>query len=134
MKILTGVVAILLVVVATLGFQLRSAHGDVAQLTLAVGGAQQDASNARSAQKTAEQQNAILLAGFAMLDTQLKQLGVSQKANADWLSAQLAGLNQIQQSPGDSNESFSCLDTAVPAQLDHWLRDDNSPTGADGRH
>lgn len=133
-KTLAVVVAALLVVIMSLGVQLHSASGDVATLTSERDAAKQEASNARAAQQTAEAQNQVMLLGFQMLDKRLGQLGDTQRQNTQWLARQMAGLNTIQKQPGDSDESFQCLDAAVPRDLDQWLRNDGQPAGPNGGH
>lgn len=133
-KILAVAVAALLVVIVTLGVQLHRANGDVATITSARDAAKQEASNARAAQQTAEAQNQVLLLGFQMLDKRLGQLGDTQRQNTQWLAEQMAGLNTIQKTEGDTDGSFECLDTGVPRQLDQWLRNDGEPAGPHGDH
>ena len=121
-KILAVAVAALVVVVCVLGFQLRGANADIATLTIARDAAQTDAANARRAQQTAEGQNKLLIAGFAALDGRLRTLDSTQRSNTEKLAAQLAGLNNIQKTEGDTDASFECLDQPLPRELDQRLR------------
>lgn len=121
-KILGGGLAVLVVVCSVLGFQLNMAHSANASLTSERDAARTEASNARQAQQTAEQQNTLLAGAFAALDGRLRTLGVTQQQNAEQLASQLAGLSSIQKTEGDSDASIQCLDTRVPGELDQRLR------------
>lgn len=121
-KILGLGLAVLVVVCVVLGFQLSGAHSANATLTSERDAAKTDAANARSAQQTAEKQNAALLQGFQALDRRLTGLDDTQKANAEKLASQLTGLNTIQKTEGDTDASFECLDQRLPGDLDQRMR------------
>lgn len=115
MKILIGVIVTLALAVAGLWWQL---DGTQTERDLA----QQALTNTREALSKAEAQNTTLIGRFDSLDTSLKGLGAAQLRNQADLTNRLATIKNIVQEPGDTDESISCLDVRVPAQLDRGLR------------
>lgn len=62
------------------------------------------------------------------LDQSMARLYEANEIHARRLGETLAGIDRIERTEGDTDETLNCLDTPVPAQLDDWLR------GAAGDH
>lgn len=115
MKILIGVIAALVVALGLTGWWLKSTLESKATIAEQLAGVQGQL-------KTSEDQNKGLAGRFDSLDLALKDMGAAQQQNQLVLANRLATIKNIVQEPGDSNESISCLDQRVPAQLDRGLR------------
>lgn len=115
MKILIGVAVALAVALGVTGWQLSESLGREATI-------RQQHAQAVGALAISETQNALLAGRFDSLDQALSDLSQRQQDNKRDLDRRLSNLTTIVQEPGDSDESVSCLDVRVPAQLDRGLR------------
>lgn len=115
MKILIGVLLALAVALGVTGWQLSESLGREATI-------REQHAQAVGALAISEAQNGLLAGRFDSLDQALLELADKQQANKQDLDRRLNNLTTIVQEPGDSDESVSCLDVRVPAQLDRGLR------------
>lgn len=115
MKILIGVLLALLAGIGWTGWQLREAWGRENGLTVAL-------SSAQAALAVANQQNENLVGRFDAFDQALQRLDAKQAQRQADLTGRLNTIRDIVAEPGDSDESVTCLDVRVPAQLDRSLR------------
>lgn len=115
MKILSGAVAILLLAVCAMGYQLKQAWADAATANQATLGAIQALGEQR-------QQAELVLGRMDTLDGKLTQLEGSQQLNAQQLELTLDAIGNIQKSEGDSDDALKCLDVRMPAQLADRVR------------
>lgn len=110
MKILSGVIAVLVLAVAVMGYQLKASVGREAVATKALEGAER-------ALAQAERENTRLDDRFETLDAAMTGLSNTIALNQGDLRRRLESIKTIVQEPGDSDESVACLDVRVPAQL-----------------
>lgn len=116
MQILAGAVAILLLVLGLLGWQLKSAWGDAAQ-------ARQEALQAVQAAGEQRQQAELLSSRLATLDASLKAVAAGTQANGQQLEQTVEAIDAIGKTEGvPHDQSVLCLDARVPGQLDERLR------------
>lgn len=115
MKILAGAVAILLLAVCAMGYQLKQAWGETAT-------ARRETLQAEQALGEQRQQTALVLGRLDTLDSKLTQLDGDTKLNAQQLELTLDAIGTIQKSEGDSDDALKCLDVRMPAQLADRVR------------
>lgn len=132
-KILASPLTWLVVVIVALGVYLKILSVELSEARSDLNLSNTIASSAKTALGAAEAQNGALLNRLDALDSRITSLGASQEATKQWLAGQMAGLQNIQKQPGDSDASISCLDTAVPAALSSWLRPETKSSSA-GSH
>lgn len=116
MQILAGAVAVLLLVLGLLGWQLKSAWGDVTQ-------ARQEALQAVQAVGEQRQQAELLRSRLETLDASLKAVAAGTQANSEQLDQTVDAIDAIGKTEGvPHDQSVLCLDVRVPGQLDERLR------------
>ena len=120
MKIMTGVVITLLLVLALTGWQLKRSW-DVEAST------RERLAGVLGALERANAENERLEGRMDAFDQALGRLGVTIQQNQSELTGRLSTIQTITEESNDDPQSLVCLDLPVPAQLDRGLRE---PAGA----
>lgn len=115
MKILTGALLAVVLALVFTGWQLQTARRDLSRVeTLSV-----RLQGELERQVQAEDLLADRLARFSSAITRLHE---ATETHSRQLRLTLDGIDRIQKTEEDSDETLACLDQRVPADLDHWLR------------
>lgn len=115
MRVMAGVIAALVLAVVLMGLLLRSAWSDRDQAQLAQQALAGELERSEQVSKDTEHR-------FDQLDKSISELNQALRANETKLAGLITGIENIQQTENDSDETISCLGTPVPAQLDDLLR------------
>lgn len=116
MKILAGALLAVLLALALAGWQLRQSWDREAK-------ARAEVVALEGQTQTLEDQNAKLLDRFDSLDSVMTGFNQAQATNQNELLGRLKALTKIVKETGDSDETVTCFDLPVPAQLDRLLRE-----------
>lgn len=115
MKILVGALLAALVALGLTGWRLQTAWEDLAVSrteTRAVRGELER--QVREGEQLADRLDA--------LDASVTRLHDTTETHTRQLGLTLAGIDRIEKTEGDSDESLACLDLRIPGELDGWLR------------
>lgn len=115
MKILVGVLLALLLALGLTGWQLQKTRE-----ALVVSRTEQSALKDQLAVQ-AEQSRQLADRMDAFSQSVVTLMGIAEQHDQN-LKLAVAGIDNITKTENDSDESISCLDQRVPADLDQWLR------------
>lgn len=114
-KILAGVIAVLVLALSLGGWLLKRQIEETASQKDAADKWEQQATGLQKDVEDANRRNDAL-------NTTVKTLAAKKAASDATARAKARELDNLKQTTGDSNESFSCLDLPVPTELDRSLR------------
>lgn len=115
MRVLIGIAAALGLAVVIMGLLLKTAWSDRDAAVQAQQALADDLKRSEQVSKDTEHR-------FDQLDKSISELNQALRANETKLAGLITGIENIQQTENDSDETISCLGTPVPAQLDDLLR------------
>lgn len=115
MKILAGALVATLLVLGFTGWRWQAAHEALV--------VSQERERLLAGELERQVRSGELLSSrIAALDQSMTRLHDANEAHARQLGLTLAGIDRIEKTEGDTDESLECLDLPVPAELDRWLR------------